>query len=161
MTEARLRARIRFWTWFLIVGLVVSGLTALPLRQELELLVRLFDPRSALGIWLARVHAALADVDARWPFLALGTDWLAFGHLVIALGFVGLLRDPVRNAWLVTWGIWACVLVVPWAWGCGLLRGIPWGWRLVDASFGVGGLVPLLILRDAIRRLEAARPGRP
>jgi hypothetical protein len=151
---------IRAWTLFLMMGLLVSGLTAIPLRSELDLLVRLFSvdgSPSALGSWLLLVHAGVRDVNERWPFMGLGTDWLAFGHIVIGLGFIGLLRDPLRNEWLVTWGMLACLLVIPWAWGFGWLRGIPWGWRLIDCAFGLGGLVPLLQIRRAIVELNRRR----
>jgi hypothetical protein len=40
------------------------------------------------------------ETGRRFPFVTYGTDWLAFGHFVIALAFVGALRDPVRNRWL-------------------------------------------------------------
>jgi len=156
-TDAFLLARIRAWTLFLIAGLMISGLTAVPLRPELNLLVGMFaqdQPPTELGSWLLQVQAAVNDVSERWPFLALGTDWLAFGHVVIGLGFIGLLRDPVRNEWLITWGIMACVFVLPWAWGFGWARGIPWGWRLIDCSFGVGGLVPLLLIRRDVSELK-------
>ena len=49
-------------------------------------------------------------------FLFYGTDWLAFGHFVIALAFVGGLRDTVRNKWLFTWGMLACVLLILMRW---------------------------------------------
>jgi hypothetical protein len=159
-TDAYLLKRIRAVTLFFIAALFISGITAIPLQPELDLLVRYFaqdQPPTALGRWLLQVQAALAEQNARWPFLALGTDWLAFGHIVIGLGFIGLLRDPVRNQWLITWGFLACLLVLPWAWGFGMLRGIPWGWRLIDCSFGIGGMVPLfLILRD-VRELQRRR----
>jgi hypothetical protein len=32
-----------------------------------------------------------------YPFLAYGTDWLAFVHLVIAVAFVGPFFDPVPD----------------------------------------------------------------
>ena len=140
-----------------MVALAVSGLTAVPLQPEVDGLVRFFahgTPPTALGAWLLSVQSAIHDVNARYPFLALGTDWLAFGHVAIVLGFIGLLRDPVRNQWLVTWGMLLCLLVIPWAQGFGLARGIPWGWRLIDCSFGVGGLVPLLLIRRDVRELE-------
>ena len=54
-----------------------------------------------------------------------------------------LLRDPVRNIWLFRSGMIACVLVVPYAFVCGGLRGIPIYWRLIDCSFGVFGFIPL------------------
>jgi hypothetical protein len=157
LSEAALRKRIREWTLFFIAALMISGITAIPLRSELSFLVQRFaqdDPPTELDAWLLRVQGAVNDVSTRWPFLALGTDYLAFGHIVIGLGFIGLLRDPVRNEWLVTWGMIACVLVIPWAWGFGWARGIPWGWRLIDCSFGVGGMVPLLLIRRDIEELK-------
>jgi len=160
LSESALLTRIRAWTLFLILGLFVSGLTAIPLRFELDLLVNLVgsDPSaSMLSSWLLHVQAGIHDVNGRWPFMGLGTDWLAFGHIVIGLGFIGLLRDPIRNEWLVTWGILACLLVIPWAWGFGWLRDIPWGWRLIDCSFGLGGLVPLLLIQRAITELNLRR----
>ena len=90
------------------------------------------------------------------PFIAYGTDWLAFAHLVIALAFWGPLRDPVRNVWVVQFGMIACIAVIPLALIAGPIRGIPWGWQLVDISFGVVGVVPLLFAYAGIRRL--ARP---
>ena len=50
--------------------------------------------------------------------------------------------------------ILACLLVIPWAWCFGGLREIPWGWRLIDCSFGVGGLVPMLLIRSYIAELK-------
>jgi hypothetical protein len=37
---------------------------------------------------------------------------------------------------------------------CGAVRGIPFYWRLIDISFGVIGVIPLLLLRRDIRELE-------
>jgi hypothetical protein len=55
----------------------------------------------ALYGWVVRVYAALRDMNSRYPFLAYGYDWLAFAHLVIAVAFIGPLRDPVRNKWVM------------------------------------------------------------
>ena len=157
LTEAELRKRIRDWTLLLIAALFLSGLSAIPLRPEMNFLVQHYaqvDDPGPVDSWLLRVQGGVNDVATRWPFLALGTDWLAFGHIVIGLGFIGLLRDPIRNEWLITWGLMACVLVLPWAWCFGAARGIPWGWRLVDCSFGVGGMVPLLAIRRYVAELK-------
>ncbi|MFB7648036.1 hypothetical protein ACFC0S_32660 [Streptomyces sp. NPDC056084] len=51
--------------------------------------------------WIGRVRAGLDTADADCPFLLYGTDWLALAHLVIAVAFYGVLRDPVRNIWVV------------------------------------------------------------
>ena len=94
--------RIRFWLAVFIVGLVLSGVTAFPLTWEVGLLVRWFGQgESGLATWLRTVHTGLVETDQHFPFLAYGTDWLAFAHLVIAVAFIGPWRDPVRNIWLI------------------------------------------------------------
>jgi hypothetical protein len=72
-----------------------------------------------------------------------GTDWLAFGHFMIAFAFVGALRDPVRNRRLYEFGMVACALVPLWALVFGQVRGIPLWWRAIDSAFGVVGFVPV------------------
>ena len=75
--------------------------------------------------------------------------------IAIAVAFVGPLRDPVRNVWVITFGLIACALVVPYALVFGALRGIPFPWRLIDCAFGVFGFLPLWYCRRAIERIEA------
>jgi len=148
--EKILRRRIKLLTWSFIIGLVLSGATAIPLAGELNLLVNFFGAKSeasGLAQWLLRVRDALMQTQAQHPFLFYGTDWLAFGHFVIALVFIGALRDPVRNRWLFDFGLIACVLVIPYALVFGWLRGIPLWWRLIDCSFGVCGFIPLWFCR--------------
>jgi hypothetical protein len=50
-------------------------------------------------------------------------------------------------------GVILCVMVVPFAFICGGLRGIPLGWRMIDCSFGVFGALPLLYCLHLARRL--------
>jgi len=152
-----LHRRIKLLTWLFIIGLFLSGATAIPLPEELNLLVNFFAPgheSPAPAQWLLRVRDALAQTQAQHPFLFYGTDWLAFGHFVIALAFIGVLRDPVRNRWLFDFGLIACLLVVPYALAFGELRGIPIWWRLIDCSFGVFGFIPLWFCRGWAIELE-------
>ena len=88
----------------------------------------------------------------RW-LLRLFVFGLVVSHIVIAITFIGPLRDPVKNAWVVESGIIASILVIPWALIFGPLRGIPFWWRLIDCSFGAGGLVFLLPAHWLIRRM--------
>ena len=149
--ELILRRRIKLLTWLFIVGLVLSGVTAIPLEWEMNVLLKIFgtshlspeQATSGMVKWLLKVREALQETNAKFPFLSYGFDWLAFGHIVIALGFIGALRDPVRNIWLFDFGMIACGLVIPWAFIFGGVRGIPFGWRLIDCSFGVFGFFPL------------------
>ena len=162
MTRADLlRRRIRWWLSLFLVGLVLSGVTAIPLAWELDTLGHLIGTGDdGLTHWIGRVRDGLHDTYARYPFIAYGTDWLAFGHLMIAVAFVGPLRDPVRNRWVLTFGMIACVCVVPWALAFGPLRGIPFFWRLIDCSFGVVGIVPLWLCRRDVDELERIELGR-
>ena len=160
-TPDQLRRRIRWLTALFILGLVESGVTAIPLVTELDWLAKWFDPAdgaqpvSELTQWLGKVRAALHETDTRHPFLFYGGDWLAFGHVVIAIAFVGAWRDPARNHWLFDFGLIACALVVPRAFAFGALRGIPVWWRLIDCSFGVLGAVPLWFCRRRAKQLNS------
>jgi hypothetical protein len=162
--EALLR-RIRLCVWIMIVGLVISGATAIPLQWQVDQAVAHLNltppkpptPASTPAHWLLRIQEALRHNNAHYPFMAYGTDWLAFGHFMIAIAFVGALRDPVRNLWLFEFGLIACALIIPYALIFGEIRGIPWWWRLADCSFGLLGAIPLWLGRKYTRQLAPAK----
>jgi hypothetical protein len=155
--EQILHRHIKLLTWLFIIGLVVSGATAIPLESEVNQLAIIFkanDESSAISGWILRVQAALKETQLQNPYLFYGTDWLAFGHFAIAIAFVGALRDPVRNRWLFDFGLIDCTLVIPYALIFGGIRGIPIWWRLIDCSFGVFGFIPLWFCRRWTSELE-------
>ncbi|HEY9000401.1 MAG TPA: hypothetical protein VIM89_03535 [Mucilaginibacter sp.] len=151
--EQYLKNRIRLLLIFFITGLVLSGLTAFPIESELSLLAT-NHPSNSLQQWINTVYHAVTATNARYPFMAYGTDWLAVAHIVIAIAFVGPLRDPVRNIWVLQFGMIACVLIFPLAFIAGPVREIPIGWSLVDCCFGVVGVIPLYICYRYARKLE-------
>ncbi|MEU0130444.1 hypothetical protein [Streptomyces sp. NPDC006289] len=163
MSERALLRRIRVWLVVFVVCLVLSGLTAFPLVHELrwaeDLLTSSASPfpehLPALTEWITRVRAGLDEADAKYPFVLYGTDWLAFAHLVIAVAFLGPYRDPVRNIWVIEFGMIACAGIVPLALICGPVRDIPFWWTVIDMSFGIIGVIPLLVVRRMVKRLEA------
>lgn len=108
--NAQASLRVRGWIAVMIIGLLLSGVTAIPLELELGLLSSWTGTGSGLGRWFARVHEGLVETNAKHPFLAYGTDWLAFAHIVLAILFVGAWRDPLRNLWVIEFGMIACVL---------------------------------------------------
>jgi len=140
-------------TAIFIVGLVLSGLTAMPLQTQLDLVSAHLSHDSSLGSWLWRVRDAVAQINRDAPFIFYGDDWLAFGHIAIAGAFVPALRDPVKHRWLYDYGLILCAGVIVWAMCVGPFRGIPWGWRLIDCSFGVFGAVPLMIAKRSLSRV--------
>jgi len=154
--------RFRAVMCFFIFALIVSGITAFPLQRELDAVaaargldrVAATDASNSFDHWILTVRDGLRESYARHPWLAYGTDWLAFAHIVIAVFFIGPLVDPVRNVWVLRAGVIACMLVIPLALFCGALRQIPFGWRLIDCSFGVIGVIPLSYCLKLVRTLE-------
>jgi hypothetical protein len=161
MPISQLVNRLRIYLGVFMLGLVLSGLTAFPLRTELPMVIGVLrhlgaPAQSALILWLNKVDEVLESTGQQYPFLAYGTDWLGFAHLVIAAAFIGAWRDPVRNKWLFTFGLLNCAAVVPFALIAGEARDIPFYWRLIDCSFGVLGAIPLWICTRYVARIEQA-----
>lgn len=140
---------------FFMLALILSGITAFPAETELHWLLQHagWMPLS-LQQWLHDCYNALHDTNSRYPMLTYGYDWLAFAHIVIALAFIGPLKDPVKNKWIIDWAILACFAVFPLAFIAGSVRNIPLFHILIDCAFGLIGLFPLFICRKWIRQLE-------
>ena len=145
---------IRRWLLFFMFMLLVSGLTAIPVEWELSLVKRFFDFDSVIGIWLNNIFQSLKETGAKYPWLFYGYDWLAFAHIVLAIVFIGPYKDPVKNKWVIEFGMIACLLIIPFAMIAGYFRGIPFWWRMIDCSFGMIGLLPLAFVYRKINQLE-------
>jgi len=145
---------IRNWLKLFIFSLFISGLTAIPVEQELTWIVAHFPFEGTIKGFLEEVLIGIKQTSKDHPFLFYGYDWLAFAHFVLAILFIGPLRDPVKNKWVIEFGIIACILIIPFALIAGHFRDMPVWWRLVDCSFGVVGFIPLLICLKNIKRLE-------
>lgn len=146
-----------------IAGLILSGVTAFPLLAELRLLALWLgianpaDYASLTGLhhWIAYALFGLEQTNAEFPFLACGTDWLAFGHLCIAVFFVRPLFKPLESDWVFKCGLVCCAAVIPLALIAGQVRGIPLYWRLIDCTFGVLGALPLLYCLKLSRQMRS------
>ena len=138
---------------FFIFALLFSGLTAIPVEWELMHLLCFLPRNSGAYQWIETVLNGYRDMGIWAPFLLYGYDWLAFAHFVLALLFVGPYKDPVRNIWVIRFGLYACLLVIPFAFVAGSFRSIPFWWQLIDCSFGVFGY---LLLRLVYRPVKAA-----
>jgi hypothetical protein len=90
--------KIRLLIIFFMIALILSGVTAFPVETELRWLLNhpALVPNFAKE-WLQNVYAALLETNAKYPMLAYGFDWLAFAHIVIAMAFIGPIKDPVKN----------------------------------------------------------------
>ena len=137
-----------------MAALIASGITAMPVQLELEWLLSYLPLPKAVAEIFEKVLLSVVVTNEKYPFLMYGYDWLAFAHIVIAIAFWGVYKDPVRNKWLIDFGLIACALIIPFAITAGEVRGIPFWWRLVDCSFGVFGALPLLYIRQLIQTIE-------
>ncbi len=165
--QKQLIYRIRLMILLYMAALLASGITAFPLTWELSILVQWFCEGTVVGDhvpglvgWLAHVKEGLDSNAQHYPFIAYGTDWLAFAHIMIALAFIGPLRDPIKNIWIVHWGMLCCIGIIPLALICGSIRGIPWGWQCIDCSFGVFGIIPLILIDRWTKRLNSVEETR-
>ncbi len=154
-TEQQLKIRIKRWLILFILFLIASGITAFPIETELSI----FMAHSSafpeyVQMWLCTIYNAVKHTNNAYPYLSYGTDWLAFAHIVIAIAFIGPLKDPVRNIWVIQFGMIACVMIFPLAFIAGAIRHIPFYWQLIDCSFGVLGIIPLYITYKLIKQLE-------
>ena len=144
-------------------GLFLSGVTAFPLLHELNFVSSVLtggstdlNPGHYQGFthWILKVREGLDVTYAAYPFIAYGTDWLAFAHLMIMLFFILPYRDPVRYEGVLHVGIWMSLLIFPLALICGALREIPFWWRLIDCSFGIFCIPPLLYAIKHTRKMS-------
>jgi hypothetical protein len=150
----RIRTSVRALLFLFILCLVISGLTAIPVASELFFSLQSLPQDSALYSLLKKVLFAVTETQNNFPFLFYGYDWLSFAHIIIAMAFIGPYREPVRNIWVIEFGMLACVCVIPFALIAGGLRGLPFWWRLIDCSFGIMGFIPLWICYSKIKVLE-------
>ena len=98
--------KIRLCLVIVMAGLFVAGITAFPLLAEVNWLSQLLvgtggslDPALYDGVtqWILTVRQGLEVTYLDYPWLAYGTDWLAYGHLMILLFFIVFCHTLVWN----------------------------------------------------------------
>ena len=154
--------RIRLLLIVFTVLFLLSGLTVFPVEWEVSTVIKVFWGDAAPGDgFLAPVHKKLLEIrDAlpviktKYPFIFYGFDWLGFAFIIMAILFAGVIRDPVRNKWVIQFALISCILVVIFAAIFAPLRGMPWQWILIDSSFGIFGVIPLIIILKDIKKIE-------
>jgi hypothetical protein len=152
--KQKLERNIRIAVYIFVIAMLISGLTAFPLEWELTVATTYIEPNTDFGSWIHYVADSYRISTEQYPFIAYGTDWLAFAHILFAVLFLGIVRDPVRNKWVVEFGLIACVSIIPLALIAGGIREIPFFWQCIDMSFGFFGAIPLAFVYQRIIKLE-------
>ena len=137
--------RVRWLLGFVAGGLFLSGVTVFPALYELRWLTSLKSVQvvPTLHAWLLTCVAGLEVTARDHSFLLYAGDWLAFAHIMLAVLFVGAIHDPLRNIWVVKFGLICCAALIPLALICGPLRGVPFFWRIIDCAFAPMAGIPL------------------
>ncbi|MDO8998975.1 MAG: hypothetical protein Q7W45_04345 [Bacteroidota bacterium] len=144
--------KIRLLLIFFIILLIISGVTAFPLRTEMEFLIGHKNSfPSQLNLWIEAVYNAIEQTP---DIVLYGTDWLAFAHIIIALFFIPVYIDPIRYKANLIVAMVACAAVFILAFVCGPIRGIPFFHQLIDCAFGFIGFFPLWFVYRKINQLE-------
>ncbi len=150
--------RARYMLAIVVFGLFVSGVTIWPAVTELKIGVHLIwgdaQPIGIIHTFILQAISALEYVNAHYRFLLYAHDWLAFAHIGLAILFLGAMRDPVRNVWVVQFGLIMCALIPVLAGICLPLRGLPLLWFWIDFAFAPAAALPLWIALRDIRREE-------
>jgi hypothetical protein len=153
--EAQLRKKIKAAIIITIIGLLLNGISAVPLLTELKILLSKPDALPQfLRDWWTYVNTGVTETSSKYEFMRYGFDWLAFAHLLIAIAFLGPLKDPVKNEWLIKWGMIACVLSVIMALGWERLRNIPLWWSFIDALIAIVAFIILWFCNKWIQELK-------
>jgi hypothetical protein len=75
--QITLLGRVRAWIWAFVLGLVISGVAAVPLQTELDGLVTILHTEALHPIgastgllpWIELVAKGITETNVRYPFL--------------------------------------------------------------------------------------------
>jgi len=89
--------KLRLVLGLFTAALILSGLTAFPLKSEMEHVVAIrglehmapAEAGNGFDRWILTIRNGLRESYARYPWLAYGTDWLAFAHLSLLFSSPG------------------------------------------------------------------------
>jgi len=145
-------AQIRIVLVLFMILLILSGVTAFPVKSEITFLMNHLNCFPVyFQEWIIKLNTTIAQTP---DIMLYGTDWLAFAHIIISLFFVPVYFNPVKYKVNLIIGMAACILLFPLAFICGPVRGIPFFHQLIDCCFGVFGFLFLWIVYRKINKLE-------
>ncbi|MCB9262838.1 MAG: hypothetical protein H6607_10730 [Flavobacteriales bacterium] len=148
---------IRILTVIIQLGLLIAGLTGFFVPQGMDLLTNSFFIKiPVLADWLPFVKQGVSVVDNQYPFIWYGTDWMVFAHILLAILYIGLYNDPIKNEWLATFGLISSAAVFPLAFIMGSVRHIPFVWQLFDCSFGLIAGILFVFIKLNTNKLKNA-----
>jgi len=162
INEQKTLKKIRIYLILFLLALLFSLHTVVLVEIETELLAKYVGHDTfmeelcpSISAWIEHLNLAVSETYSSYPVFAYCMDWLSYAFVVLAIFLLGAIKDPVKNVWIVQVFMVACCLgfILPFI--VGPIRDIPIFWRSIDSSFGLIGLLFLLLPYRLIRKLEA------
>ena len=155
---------VRFFLFVVLLGIIFSCQMILFVEPQIQWLDRTMGQSpfvrqhfSQLADWIGVLNISVTDTYQKYPAMAYCMDWLAFAHVFIGLSVLGVIKNPVQNVWIIKTVIVTCLLMVPFAFLSGYLRGIPFSWCMVDSTFALLVLIPLTLALRSIKKFKCSQ----
>ena len=162
INEQKTLRKIRIYLILFLLAFVFSLHMVVFIETDAELLAKyvghdtfMEELSPSISAWMEHLNLAVSETYSSYPFIAYCMDWLCYAFVVIAIFLLGAIKDPVKNVWVVQVFLVACCLGLILPFIVGPIRDIPIFWRFFDSSFGLIGLLFLLLPYRLIRKLEA------
>ena len=148
MDQAQWQARLPL---IIFIMLLIPGISvfALPMQVKFAMVFLDYLP-SFMQAWLLTVEEGVNAVESNYPFLLYGFDWLAYGHVAIAIFFIPAIKNPTAHITIINSGIIICTLMIPFVLVSGAVRYIPFWWRAGECIFAIIGILLLLYTRKMV-----------
>lgn len=159
--KQKILKRVQLWLLLFVLGLGVSLQMVWLVVPEIQWLNGTFGAGTAwsdaypmLGDWLAVLETSILETYRTYPVIVYCMDYLVFAHIVLIIALLGAVRDPVKNVWVIQFGMIGCGLMIPFTFGMGYLRGIPWFWLCLDSMFVWLGFIVLMMAYRGIKKFR-------
>ena len=159
-----IKFRIRIMLVIFIIGLGISCQAVIFVRPQLAWFKKYSGPETFVGRnfpsvseWVSSLHEGFTITYETYPFIEYCMLWLAFAHIVLIIMCVGVVKNPVRNIWIVQGCMISCIMLVPTVLLLGPVFRIPLFHCIIDGLFGLAGIIPLGIVYRDIKRLSEVK----
>jgi len=153
--------RVRVYLSVVLVGILFSCQMILFVEPEIQWIDKAIGQSPfvvqhfpQLSDWIGVLRVSVTETYQKYPVMAYCMDWLAFAHVFIAVALLGAIRNPVQNVWVVKTALITTLLMIPFTFISGGIRGIPCYWLLLDSSFAMIAILPLVLALRGIKRLR-------
>jgi len=164
MEQTKTLKHIRFWLILFFLGILFGLHTVVFVEAETAFFAKHLGHGTTMEAtlpvvsdWIEQLYTSVSETYTKYPAMAYCMDWLSYACIVFAIFIIGAIKNPVKNIWIIQVYMIACFLAFLLPFIIGPMRHIPVFWRFLDSSFGLAGLVILLIAYQLTKKLQRAQ----